>query len=167
MESYTKLIEPLLIKMVATNYKVTSGIELSEEDLVQMDYIKQCVDLFLKLNKDTGVPLFRGKNGNNSNNDNSNNEKTREPEIMEKTITMDNPFEVDSQLDFNSFVDENKSIVVFNNKENDEVELSYETDPKLIEICHNNKVMFDEFTKNDTIKLDNLQDSFWKTIDVK
>ena len=166
MESYTKLIEPLLIKLVATNYKVTSGIELSKEDLIQMDYIKQCVKLFLELNKENGVPLFRGQNGDTSNEEKIR-EKTREPEIMEKTMTMDNPFEVDSQLDFNSFVDENKSIVVFNNKENDEVELSYETDPKLIEICHNNKVMFDEFTKNDALKLNNLQDSFWSIIELE
>lgn len=174
MEEYIKHIEPLLIKIIATSYKITAQVPLSEADLKQMENIKKCADLFRELNKDSKDILFLDKKCENKNSDtDSDNTKL----VLNNT---DNEFAFDINLDndFSLFVDENKNLINCNNnstdtnsdsnkKENNKKEISYETDPELIEICKKNKILFDEFTKQNYVKLQNIQDSFWSTVDVK
>lgn len=170
MEAYIKLIEPLIIKMVAISYKITVDIPLSDEDKLQIENIKKCATLFNELNKGRGNILIE----QNEENKNISGEDSNLISDSNSNLHSDSNsnLNVDPDFDFSLFVDDNKSIINFqpestNTKEDKtENEISYDTDPELIEICKSNKIKFDEYTKQDFIKLQNIQDSFWRTTDV-
>lgn len=186
-KDYIKRTEKLLTTIVAISYKISTKIPLSKNDLEQIEHITKCANLYKELNKnkcDDDVGKEESVKNDNVKNDNkylvtdtniSDITNHSLPDTVSNKCTdivvsdiADTSTEVDPFFDFSMFVDENRNIINFP-KEDDkkEDEITYENDPELIEICNANKIKFDELIKQNIIKLDNIQNSFWGTIDVK
>jgi len=154
--NFVKITEKLLIKMIAINYKINDEIRLNKSDKEHMEHILKCAKLYNKLIKTK-----------------EKDEKENEMYEVFEAVNQDFDFE-----GFSDFSDELKSdskpepnnedkipaSITFENT--DDIEVTYETDPELIEICKANKIKFDELTKVSFEKLNNIQDSFWRTVDV-
>jgi hypothetical protein len=162
MEDFVKITEKLLIKMIAINYKINEEIPLNTSDKEQMVFITKSARLFNKLNEN--LKIEKGKEVKDKKHD----------KLYEIFETSDQEFDFEG---FSDYSDDNKSDDKKNDVKNEtypkiekidivDEEITYETDPELIEICKINKIKFDELTKKLAEKLNNVQDSFWTTIDV-
>ncbi len=174
MNNFTGITEPLLIKMIAINYKITEDMPLNANDKEHMKIIRRCAELYNNLNEKIKIDTGRNKYKNNSD--------TPFGE-MHDLFDMENGFGDVGVDDFSGYSDysdlsdvsgETKIDTIKDPKSEEkkineliiEEPITYETDPELIEICKENKIKFDELTKKLLIDLNTVQDSFWTTVDV-
>lgn len=151
MEDFNKLTEKMLIRMIGINYKMNEGIPLSNKDKEQFPIIIKCAKVFNKLNENLKLEKKKDK-----------------IEDYNNLYGIFEPSEQESNFEgFSDLSDENKDEIKNEPKTDPKIDdkITYETDLELIEICKTNKTKFDELTKQLSEKLNNVQDSFWTTID--
>jgi hypothetical protein len=195
-KDYVELIEPLITKLVAISYKMSAHIILNEDDKKKMEHIKTCallyreltgdklksnndkVDKKLEIDKqllaDEEFAIDTAINSLDNWNDDKEVTNWFDGDIPSNWFDLDTPGLDDADATQSKEIStvphfpENKKLQL-DNKETvkEEKEISYETDEKLIELCKKNKIRFDELTMQCSIQLQNIQDSFWTTVDVQ
>ncbi len=168
MNEFSGIVEGLLIKLIAINYKINDDLPLNKSDREQMEIIKRCASLYNTLNSSLKLKKYEDKNDADV--------KLGNMYGIFDTANDSDDLGADDFSGFSDYSDQsdNSGEVKINIKTDTKVEepvidepITYETDPELIEICKENKIKFDELTKKLLINLNTVQDSFWTTIDVK
>lgn len=187
IHKYVTMVENLNLKIIAISYKLSVGIKLTDDDVIQIGYIEKCAELYNGLNDGSVVDSIVVEESVVT----ANLPKLSDEEIL----TKDNNDDDFGFMDDYAFIDDKKDAFAFlddydfidtepvkpdnvsdpkkeNNekkedkKEDKKEEISYETDPELMEICASNLIKFDEFTKRCNNELHSVQDSFWSTVDI-